>query len=382
MFQKTLDVSVLEAAERRVIEAFNNNKYVSLSFSGGKDSICMADLVVKTMQKYGIPFSRLMVTFFDEEAIYPDVEQIVLQWRSRFLSLGAKFYWFCLPIRHYNCCNRLENDESFICWQPGKESVWVRPMPSFAIRNHKDFSMGMTYQHFGEKIFKNIPQMVGLRMAESVQRRRSIASMRTSKFLYPLYDWKDSDIWLYIKLNRLDIPMTYIYLYKVGVALNKLRISQFFSIDTIKTLPKVLEFYPDLYQRILRREPNADLVMLYWDTDMFRSSKQGQKFDLDKDKDYRVSLKSAMMKAAQAPDMYPGYAIAKKLYARMSDWNSQKIFREVYQILIAGDPKRRTYRVVIGHLYEDNVKRKEAEDEKAARRREEAKNGSAGNNRA
>lgn len=372
MFQKTLDISVLEAAERRIVEAFNNNKYVSLSFSGGKDSICMADLVVKTMQKYSIPFSRLMVTFFDEEAIYPDVEQIVLQWRSRFLSLGAKFYWFCLPIRHYNCCNRLENDESFICWQPGKESVWVRQMPSFAIRNHKDFSMGMTYQYFGKKIFKTIPQMVGLRMAESVQRRRSIASMRTSKFLYPLYDWKDSDIWLYIKLNRLDIPTTYIYLYKVGVPLNKLRISQFFSIDTIKTLPKVLEFYPDLYQRILRREPNADLVMLYWDTDMFRSSKQEQKFDLDKSKDYREILKDAMMKAAQSPDMYPGYAVAKKLYARLSDKNSQKIFREVYQILIAGDPKRRTYRVVIGHLYEDNVKQKEAEDEKARRQREDA----------
>ena len=22
---------------------------------------------------------------------------------------------FCLPIKHYNCCNKLENDESFIC---------------------------------------------------------------------------------------------------------------------------------------------------------------------------------------------------------------------------------------------------------------------------
>ena len=69
MFQKTLNISVVEAAERRVLEAFNNNKLVALSFSGGKDSICMADIVVKTMQKYGIPFSRLIVIFFDEEAI-------------------------------------------------------------------------------------------------------------------------------------------------------------------------------------------------------------------------------------------------------------------------------------------------------------------------
>ena len=185
MFQKELNISVVDAAERRVLEAFNNNKFVAMSFSGGKDSICMADVVVKAMQKYEIPFSRLMVIFFDEEAIYPDIEQITLQWRSKFMSLGAKFYWFCLPIKHYNCCNRLENDESFICWEHGKEDVWVRPMPKFAIRNHTSFKMGMTYQYFGEKIFKNIPQMVGLRMAESIQRRSAIASMTKSTFQYP-----------------------------------------------------------------------------------------------------------------------------------------------------------------------------------------------------
>lgn len=45
-----------------------------------------------------------------------------------------------------------------------------------------------------------------------------------------------------------------------------------------------MEFYPDLYERVIRREPNADLVMLYWDTDMFRSSKQDRKFEQDKER--------------------------------------------------------------------------------------------------
>ena len=129
MFVKELNINVIEAAERRILEAFNKNKVLAVSFSGGKDSICMCDMLIKTMHKYSIPFSRIIVVFFDEEAIYPDVEQIALEWRSRFLTLGAKFYWFCLPIKHFNCCNRLENDESFICWEPGKENVWVRPMP-------------------------------------------------------------------------------------------------------------------------------------------------------------------------------------------------------------------------------------------------------------
>lgn len=34
------------------------------------------------------------------------------------------------------------------------------------------------------------------------------------------------------------------------------------------------EYYPDLMERIIRREPNAYLAALYWDSEMFgRSSK-------------------------------------------------------------------------------------------------------------
>lgn len=307
MVVRELDISVLEAAEKRILEVFNRNKLVCISFSGGKDSICLSEMVIRTMQKYGISFSRLMVIFFDEEAIYPDVEQIVLQWRSRFMSLGAKFYWFCLPIRHYNCCNRLANDESFICWEPGKESL---------------------------------------------QRRITIGSKSAdpekSVFNYPIYDWADNDVWLFIKLNGLEIPKTYLYLYKVGVPLNKLRISQFFSVDTIKSLPKVMEFYPDLYQRVLLREPNADLVMLYWDTDMFRSSKQDTKFG--EEKDYKTLLRDEMKKAAEHPESYAGYVPAKRLYSMMDGSEDNKTHQKVYQILVAGDPKKRTYRVVIGDI--------------------------------
>lgn len=357
MYIKELECNVVEAAERRVYETFQKNKTVAMSFSGGKDSICMSDIVIKTMQKYNISFARLMVVFFDEEAIYPDVEKIVMDWRSKFLSLGAKFYWFCLPIKHFNCCNKLENDESFICWEPGKENVWVRPMPKFAIRNHTSFKMGMSYQTFGEKVFKAIPQMVGLRMAESVQRLSAISHMTKSKFVYPIYDWKDKDVWLYIQRTGLQIPDTYIYLYKVGVSLNKLRISQFFSIDTIKSLPKVLEFYPSLYERILRREPNADLVMLYWDTDMFRSTKQDQKFDLGKDKDYKIKFIQTMQKAAVSPQDFPGYELAKKIYARVNDATTDKTYQKMYQLLMAGDPKKRSYRVLVGDLYRDTQDR-------------------------
>ena len=357
--KRSLGCNVVEAAERRILETFNNNKVVSLSFSGGKDSICLGDILIKTMQKYGIAFNRLIVVFFDEEAIYPDVEQIVLEWRSKFLSLGAKFYWFCIPVKHFNCCNKLANDETFICWEPGKESVWVRPMPKFAIRSHSDFKMGMSYQIFGRHIFKKIPQVVGLRAYESLQRLSCLAHSKGRKnFVYPIYDWRDNDVWLYIQRAGLKIPITYIYLYKTGVRANKLRISQFFSIDTIKTLPKVLEFYPDLYQRIQRREPNIDLVMLYHDSEMFRSSKEDTKFGLGKDKDFKQLFINEMKKAGKSPDDYPGYILAKKIYSQCDDTTTQKTYRQAYMMLLAGDPKGRTYRVLIGDVIRDKINKK------------------------
>ena len=59
------------------------------------------------------------------------------KWRRIFMMMGAKFEWFCVEVKHYNCFNQLSNDESFICWDSTKRDVWVRRPPSFAIRSHK-----------------------------------------------------------------------------------------------------------------------------------------------------------------------------------------------------------------------------------------------------
>lgn len=90
-----------------------------------------------------------------------------------------------------------------------------------------------------------------------------------------------------------------------------------------------------------------------YDTDMFRSSKQDNKFDLEKGKDYKQMFIDAMKKAAQNPDDYPGYEVAKKVYARCTEATTVKTYQKMYQVLLAGDPKRRSYRVLVGDLYRD-----------------------------
>lgn len=347
----THDIDVVEAAERRIVAAFEKNKIVSFHTSGGKDSLCLADLLIRTMQKYNISFSRLYVVFFDEEAMFDDVIECTKWQRSRFMSLGAKFFWFCLPIRHYNCCSLLYEDESFICWEPGKEDKWVRPMPPFAIRWHKDFVPGMTYQKFAARMQRKIPHMTGMRMAESVQRRMALMkSGNDALSLCPIYDWKDNDVWLYLQRYNVRFPETYVRMWKTGVAKNRLRISQFFALDTVKVLPRLLETDPELADKVVRREPNAELAFLYWDTPMFRANGERAKLSDEQAKergekiDYLEKLREMMLEAPQYPEMYRGYDKVKKLYSMLGTKHSQKLYREMCEILRSGDAKGRRYR--------------------------------------
>ena len=54
--------------------------------------------------------------------------------------------------------------------------------------------------------------MVGIRTAESVQRLQNIASMTKAgnkltakKQVFPIYDWTDNDVWLFLLRNHVDI---------------------------------------------------------------------------------------------------------------------------------------------------------------------------------
>lgn len=358
MIGKETKYNVVQAAEKRIVTAFNRGQYIFLSLSGGKDSICMADLVFKTMQKYGIPFDRLCVVFFDEEAVFPDVERCAKYWRNKYISAGAKFLWFCLPIRHYNCCNKLADEENWYCWEEGKQDEWCRDMPKFAIREHSLFKLGMSYQEFCKKTLSKSMNMYGVRAAESIQRSMYIKKLKaqTEKVIYPIYDWTDNDVWLYIKNNRLDFPEAYIYMYQVGTPINKLRISQFFAMDTIKSLPRVLEFYPGLFERILKREPNAELVLLYADTEMFRSSKEGSKFKTDQGVIYRNKFFAEFAKAKKHPDEYLGFDVVRQLLPKFTDETADKIWKKLYMVLITGDAKKRTSRLIKHDLKVDRTR--------------------------
>jgi len=358
-------INILEAAHLRIYNIFKNGLPVYMSFSAGKDSIVLAHLVLDMIQQGKVNAKQLTVQFIDEEAIYPCIEEMAKKWRKKFLHVGAKFEWFCIEIRHFNCFNSLENDESYICWDSQKKDVWIRKPPSFAIREHHLLkSRKDTYQDFLTRICKKGLTITGVRMAESMQRLMYFAFMKSHGYdltkrgqLFPIYDWKDTDIWKYLYENDIDIPSIYLYLWQTGHNRKQLRVSQFFSIDTARSLVKMNEYYSDLMERIIKREPNAYIASLYWDSEMFGRSTRNRK-DLEKDrillKDYKAELLKMfnnMNAYFTTPSKLKVAEKYRKLFRSTSAISVERDFKEMYEALIKGDPKLRSYRAVHQNIY-------------------------------
>lgn len=348
--KRGLGVDVVNAAKQRIIDAFNKQRVIWLSFSGGKDSLVLASIVYELLQQGRIDKKWLRVMFIDEEAMYDDVIRIVKEWRIKFLQLGVPFDWYCLPVKHFNCLNSMVDDETFICWDPAKKDVWVREMPTFAIKDDKFLiPYKDNYQSFCERKRKAYGAILmhGVRVAESIQRRKNIAWQKNDNTILPIYDMDNKDVWLYIQKYNMDIPDAYESLYRVGTPINNLRISQFFSIDTARSLVNLGEIYPDLMERVTKREPNAYLCAMYWDTEMFgRSTAKRKKLESDDDeKDYRaLAMELLTCENPEHPEIVKYLKpIILKCYGESID---NKCWKTIYQVLITGDPKRRTLRSI------------------------------------
>lgn len=319
----------------------------------------MMDITYKLIQEGKIDPGQLEVVFIDEEAMYEDVIAIVENWRKKFLMIGAKFTWYCLEVRHYNCLRSLEDDESFICWDRFQRNKWCRRMPKFAVTSHSLLRPRVDkYQEFLAKATADGIQVVGVRVSESVQRRKYISTVlngggvTNNRIFYPIYDMKDSDIWLYIKENGLEYPKVYEEMYSVGISRRSLRVCNYLAIDTISVLSKLYEFRPALAEAIQRREPNAYLAQMYWDTEMFhRQTRRRHKLEEGTEKkDY----KALVLEMCRNPEKYTEnkhkievISSYKKAIVKHCGQFDEKLWRKMYEALIAGDTKLRTLRAIM-----------------------------------
>lgn len=367
IIKKNLGINVLEAAQMRIKNIFSSGLKVYLDVSGGKDSIVMMSLCYNLAQQGEIDPKQLEVVFIDEEVIYDDVIRVCEEWRKKFMMIGARYRWYCIEHRNNNCFNALENNENFIPWDRYEEKNWHHKKPAFA-EDKSPYLVPRTenYQDFLTRSQKDGVCIIGVRASESHNRQQYLATINSmggisgKNIMYPIYDWKDSDIWKYIKDNNIDFPDVYLRMYEAGVQKDRLRVCNLFSIDTCASLVNMFEVYPDLWEHVVKREPNAYLVRLYWDTEMFhRSTRKRKKLEGDSTDEDKKDYRAMFVDVINHPEKYfknkHAIDLCRNCYRHFYIKNCEIITdddcRKLYEAVLAGDTKGRTIRAIKSGVY-------------------------------
>jgi predicted phosphoadenosine phosphosulfate sulfurtransferase len=271
------------------------------------------------------------------------------------------FLWFCLPFKQVSVIDSLSAEESWITWEPGKEFKWMRTPPKDAIMSspYLHYAGEMNYQTFAERAFGDGIRLIGLRTEESYTRLRVMVQRKTNACVYPIYDWKDTDVWRYIKEQNLYFPEIYMRMYEAGTTRRMLRLCAFFGDGSTAGLQHVAETDPDLWERICQREPNAYMALLYWDSEMFNRS-NARRRELEEDlepKDYKALVEDMLFKNTRGyrltGDTLKSIPSWRRWYMKVQPYISQGTCKKIYEGLIYGDPKARLRRTVSGQAAMD-----------------------------
>lgn len=282
IYKNGIGINVYDAAVQRTEWTFDNFDRIYMSFSAGKDSTVMLHIAADIARKRGRKFGLLLV---DLEAQY----KLTISHAEKLYEEYADViepYWVSLPIALRNAVSVYE--PKWLCWDPEKESDWIRTPPDYAITDQSYFEFfhpGMEFEEFvplfgewysnGEKC----ACMVGIRSDESLNRWRTIASKTketidskiwTTKVtdsvynVYPVYDWKGRDIWRYhSKFPDKPFNELYEFMHKAGVPLGSMRICQPYGDDQRRGLWLFHIVEPETWAKIVSRVSGANSGALY-----------------------------------------------------------------------------------------------------------------------
>jgi predicted phosphoadenosine phosphosulfate sulfurtransferase len=289
--KKYLSKNVYDAAVERMELVFKNFEKIYVSFSGGKDSSVTLNLALDYMKKHKIN-KKIGVLFIDLEGQY----KITIDFIKNMLEKNSKYldvYWCCLPL---NLRNSLSVFQPFWTpWDMNNKDKWIREYPDFPgviteeNHNFKWFKKNMEFEEFiyrfGEwySCGKKTACLVGIRSDESINRFRAIAisnktmlsnlnwTTKVSKArklygCYPIYDWKDRDIWIANYKFSWDYNELYDLFYKAGLSLSQMRICQPYGDDQRIGLNLFRIIEPDTWAKVVNRVSGANFGNIYCGT--------------------------------------------------------------------------------------------------------------------
>lgn len=282
--KKYLAIDVLTAARQRISYTFDHFEKIFISFSGGKDSSVMFHLVMDEAIKRN---RKVAVMLIDFEAQYKKTAEHAEEMFDRYAD-NIDLYWICLPIKLRNASSNFE--PVWCCWDPDRKEDWVRELPTRAgvISDPEQlpfFQPRMEFEEFivlfaewfaGDELAAGF---IGIRADESLNRFRTICTFNketlngkrwTTKVtdnaynVYPIYDWRTQDIWIYhAQYPQQQHNEIYDLMHQAGVKPSQQRLCQPYGDDQRRGLWLYHILEPETWYKVVARVNGVNSAALY-----------------------------------------------------------------------------------------------------------------------
>ena len=283
-----LEENVYEAFLGRMKLIFQEFDNIYLSFSGGKDSGLLLNMVLDYQQKYA-PVKKIGVFHQDFEAQYtvtPEyVERTFEQIKDR-----VEPYWVCLPMATRTAMSNYEM--YWYPWDNKKKELWVRQMPDkeYVINLENNPITTYRYRMHQEDLAKQFGRwykmshgngktvcILGMRADESLQRYSGFLNKRygykeecwiSKQFkdvwcASPIYDWSTEDIWHANYIFNYDYNHLYDLYYKAGLKVSQMRVASPFNDYSKESLNLYRVIDPQIWVKLVGRVRGANFGALY-----------------------------------------------------------------------------------------------------------------------
>lgn len=290
---RQLDMNVYEAAKKRIEWTFDNFEKICISFSGGKDSTCMAHMVMEEAIKRGRKVAMLFIDWEIQYKMTIDHVRHVFDMYKEHIDP----YWIALPLLTDNACSQFEPE--WICWDKDKKESWVRQPDERSITDESFFPFWyykITFEEFVPKFGEwygkgsRTACFVGIRTRESLNRYRTITNQNKNVFkdklfttcvtdsvynVYPIYDWRAEDDWTYLGKFHKCYNELYDQFYKAGLTLHQMRVDEPFGDTTRRSLWMYQVLEPQTWAKMVFRVNGANSLKFASLCDIMNKQKGG-----------------------------------------------------------------------------------------------------------
>lgn len=290
MIKDYLNVNVYDAIQNRFEFIFQEFENIYVSFSGGKDSGLLLNLLLDYKRKY-YPDRVIGVFHQDFEAQYTLTTEYITRTFKR-IEKETDPYWVCLPMATRTALSSYEM--FWYPWDDTKSDAWVRPMPDFPyVINQKNPFSHYRYRMHQEDLAKQFGRfykekhgggstvcLLGMRADESLQRYSGFVNKKygykglcwiSKQFkdvwaASPLYDWSVNDVWVANCKFGYDYNHLYDLYYKAGLKPDQMRVASPFNDYSKDSLNLYRVIDPVMWTKLVGRVQGANFAAIYGKT--------------------------------------------------------------------------------------------------------------------